>query len=87
MSSKILYAKITKKEKEMDTEKAGTLGTGFFSLMFLMFLGLKISGMIDWDWIWVFAPIWVPFLVAVAIIGIMFLIMAISAGAKSGKKN
>ena len=71
----------------MDTEKAGTLGTGFFSLMFLMFLGLKISGMIDWNWWWVFAPIWVPLLVGAAIIGIMFVVLAITAGVKNGRTN
>ena len=71
----------------MDTEKTGMLGTGFFSLMFLMFLGLKISGLIDWDWIWVFAPLWVPALLALAIIGGIFAFLAISSGAKNDKKN
>lgn len=27
-------------------------------LLFLLFLGLKLTGNIDWSWWWVFAPIW-----------------------------
>ena len=71
----------------MDTEKTGMIGTGFFSLMFLMFLGLKISGLIDWDWIWVFAPLWVPALLVLAIIGGVFAFLAITSGTKNDKKN
>ena len=61
-------------------------GALFFELMFLMFLGLKISGAIDWAWIWIFAPLWVPVVIALCIVGVMFVVLAITAGAES-KKN
>ena len=48
-------------------------GTLFFEMMFLMFLGLKISGLIDWSWWWVFAPVWVPAVIVVLGIGILFI--------------
>jgi len=35
-------------------------GVGFGTLIFLLFLGLKLGGAIDWSWWWVFAPLWVP---------------------------
>lgn len=60
-------------------------GTLFLELMFLMFLGLKIAGLIDWSWWWVFAPIWVPLLLAVVVIGVAFIIAVISTVLK-GKK-
>lgn len=25
-----------------------------------LFLGLKLTGQIDWDWVWIFSPAWVP---------------------------
>jgi hypothetical protein len=30
--------------------------------LFLVFVTLKAAGVIDWDWKWVAAPIWVPIL-------------------------
>jgi hypothetical protein len=29
-------------------------------LLFLLFLGLKLGGVIAWSWVWVFAPLWIP---------------------------
>ena len=48
-------------------------GTLFLELMFLMFLGLKISGKIDWSWWWVFAPIWVPVVLVIGFVGLAFI--------------
>lgn len=64
---------------ELDT------GTLFLELMFLMFLGLKIAGLINWSWWWVFAPVWVPLLLVVVVIGVAFIIAVISTLLK-GKK-
>lgn len=61
-------------------------GTLFLELMFLMFLGLKISGMIDWSWWWVFAPLWMPLGIAVLVVGVMAIGVAISVKMKKGKK-
>lgn len=30
------------------------------TLLFLLFLGLKLGNVIDWSWWWVFAPLWAP---------------------------
>ena len=35
-------------------------GIGFGSLLFLLFLGLKLTNNIDWSWWWVTSPLWVP---------------------------
>lgn len=37
-----------------------TGGIGLGGLLFVLFLGLKLCHVIDWDWVWVFAPLWVP---------------------------
>ena len=36
-------------------------------LLFLTFLVLKLTGVISWSWWWVFAPIWVPYLLIVLV--------------------
>ena len=35
-------------------------GIGFCSLLALAFIVLKLCGVIDWSWIWILAPIWIP---------------------------
>ena len=30
--------------------------------LWLLFVGLKLGGVIDWSWWWVLSPFWVPFL-------------------------
>jgi hypothetical protein len=39
----------------------GTTGSvGFFGLLALLFIGLKLGDIIDWSWGWVLAPLWAP---------------------------
>lgn len=33
--------------------------------LFLIFLILKLTGVISWSWIWVLSPIWIPLIIAV----------------------
>lgn len=44
-------------------------GIGFGTLLFLVFLVLKLTNVIDWSWWWVTAPLWIP-IVIIGIIGI-----------------
>jgi hypothetical protein len=50
-------------------------GIGFGGALFLLFLGLRLAGVIDWPWIWVFAPIWIP-LALLGVIGAVVVIIA-----------
>lgn len=36
-------------------------------LLFVIFLVLKLTDNINWEWIWVFSPIWIPFLIILVI--------------------
>lgn len=40
------------------TTKSG--GVSFLGLLFLLFLGLKLTNQIDWSWWWVTVPLWGP---------------------------
>ena len=35
----------------------------FLDLLVLLFIGLKLTGHIDWSWWWVFAPWWMYLLI------------------------
>lgn len=45
------------------------------SLLLVLFVGLKLSGVIDWSWWWVLSPIWVTGIIVAIIILITYLIM------------
>lgn len=36
-------------------------------LLFLLFLGLKLTGVIAWSWWWVTAPLWGAFVVVIVV--------------------
>lgn len=40
---------------------------GFLTLLTLLFVGLKLTGVIAWSWVWVLAPIWIPLALALVI--------------------
>lgn len=52
-------------------------GIGFFGVMFILFLGLKLTGHIDWSWWWITAPLWGPLAVVLPIFGIILLVAMI----------
>ena len=49
-------------------------GPSFLSLLCILFIGLKLGGVIAWSWWWVLAPIWIP--VAIGII-VGFVLLAV----------
>ena len=51
-------------------DKAATSSNvlGFFGLLAILFIGLKLTGYIAWSWWWVLAPIWGPLVLAVLIL-------------------
>jgi len=42
-------------------------GGGLCTTLFVVFLVLKLTRLIDWSWWWVFAPIWIPIASAIGI--------------------
>jgi len=42
-------------------------GITFPNLLFLVFLTLKLTGVITWSWWWVTAPLWVPIIPALVV--------------------
>lgn len=40
-------------------------GVGFFGLLFIVFLVLKLTNVIGWSWLWVTAPLWGVVIIAV----------------------
>ena len=55
--------------------KSGGLGIGM--ILFIVFLVLKLTNVIDWSWWWVTSPLWIPFVAAAVILGIVGVIAII----------
>jgi hypothetical protein len=45
-----------------------TGGIGFFGLLTLIFITLKLTNYIDWSWWWVLAPLWIPIVLVILIL-------------------
>lgn len=57
------------------SEGSGGTGVGFFSLLTIVFIVLKLCNVIDWAWVWVLSPIWISAIIAVVVV-IIYLIVA-----------
>lgn len=60
-----------------NTTAASSSGIGFFGLLTLLFIGLKLTGHITWSWLWVLAPMWIPATIIVGLIVTGFTFIAI----------
>lgn len=43
-------------------------GLGFFGVLTLIFIVLKLVGVINWSWLWVLSPIWIGLILDLIII-------------------
>lgn len=50
----------------------------FFGLLAILFITLKLIGIITWNWTWVLAPIWIPLAFVLVLITICSLVSLIS---------
>jgi hypothetical protein len=50
-------------------------GIGFSSLLTILFIGLKLGGVISWSWLWVLSPLWISLIFVIALL--IFLLVAL----------
>lgn len=46
-------------------------GIGFSGLLTVLFVGLKLTDVIDWSWWWVLAPLWLPAAILLSVLAAM----------------
>lgn len=49
------------------------VGIGFTGLLSIVFIVLKLTKVIAWNWVWVLAPIWISALLSLAVFAIVLL--------------
>lgn len=42
-----------------------TYSLGICDVLLIVFIVLKLIGIINWGWVWVLAPLWIPFLISI----------------------
>lgn len=55
---------------------ATSSGPGLISLLTVLFIGLKLTGYIDWTWVWVLSPLWIGAMAIIAVWIIMLMFFA-----------
>lgn len=50
-------------------------GIGFFGLLTIAFVVLKLVGVIHWKWVWVLAPAWISVLIVLVIFVVWALLL------------
>lgn len=61
------------------SSSSSSTGIGFFGLLAILFIALKLTGYITWPWVWVLAPIWGGFAIFLVLLTFL-IIMAVLFG-------
>lgn len=56
----------------MNTNRNASAGIGFLDLLTLVFIVLKLCGVITWSLVWVLSPMWIS-LVVVAVLALLLI--------------
>jgi|TARA_Y100000310_G_C20431511_1_gene691698 hypothetical protein len=52
----------------MNTKNTSNNGISFSGLLTILFIGLKLTGFIDWSWWWVLSPLWIGLVIGLIVI-------------------
>ena len=61
-----------------DNKSTSSSGIGFLGLLAILFIALKLTGVIAWSWWLVLAPIWITFIFVVFILIIAGIVIALN---------
>ena len=50
-------------------------GIGFTGVLTIIFIVLKLIGIIEWSWVWVLSPLWIGFILGVILLAILIPIL------------
>lgn len=65
-----------------DSQQLTSRGFGLGTVLFIVFLVLKLTNTIDWSWWWVTSPLWIPAGFLIIVLLIILLIAMFSSSIK-----
>ena len=64
---KEIFVAMRKSNIDINHRTSTSSGRGFVSVLQLIFITLKLAGIIQWSWLWVLAPAWISYIVVIII--------------------
>ena len=61
------------------SSSASRTGIGFAGLLTIAFIVLRLTGFIEWSWVWVLSPLWIPTAIILAVLLILGIIALVAA--------
>ena len=61
--------------------------TGFVSALTLIFIVLRLTGVIEWSWLWVLSPLWISAIVSFTLLILIVVIAAIITYFENKRSN
>lgn len=60
-----------------NNKQATRTGISFTGALTLIFIILKLTNVIDWSWVWVLAPLWIPLALVAVILLVAFILYVV----------
>ena len=51
--------------------------SSILTILFVVFVTLKLTGNIDWSWWWVTSPLWIPLAIALGLLCVIMIVAVI----------
>jgi hypothetical protein len=58
----------------MSNKSNSSNGLGLGTILFLIFMVLKLTNYIDWSWWWVTAPLWIPIVIILGVLTVIVIV-------------
>ena len=55
----------------MSEKQITPINSGILTILFVVFLVLKLTGNIDWSWWWVTSPLWLPIAILFTVVFVL----------------
>lgn len=50
-------------------------GIGFAGVLTIVFIVLKLIGIIEWSWLWVLSPLWIGWILIIVVVAIVLIFL------------
>tara|TARA_Y100000310_G_C20349528_1_gene653662 strand:+ start:36 stop:242 length:207 start_codon:yes stop_codon:yes gene_type:complete len=62
-----------------NSQQIATAGPGLTTLLTMLFITLKLCGVVAWSWWWVLSPIWISFVLIAALLTVAGIAMFVGS--------
>ena len=61
-----------------DKSTANSGGISFLGLLTIVFIVLKLTHYINWEWYWVLSPLWIPIAIYILVLILAYIVASLS---------